>query len=67
MYEVRVCRLVASLTGAAESLLSESEQHVLTHTTVSRLVIVLHPPDMLPIPLCHLWVRGTKKDIKKKL
>ena len=54
-----------ALTGAAESLLAEAEQHALTHAAVGRQVKVLHPPNMLPIPLCHLWVKGRGKDIKQ--
>lgn len=50
--------LLCALTVAAESLLPEAEQHVQTHTAISRLIKVLHPPDVLPIFLYHLWVRG---------
>ena len=46
--------LLCALTVAAESLLPEAEQHVQTHTAISRLIKVLHPPDVLPIFLYHL-------------
>lgn len=58
------CRWLWVLTGAAEALLPEAEQHALTHAAVRRLVKVLHPPNVLPIPLCHLRVRRRQNGFK---
>lgn len=53
------CQLWAP-TGAAESLLPEAEEHVVTQTAVSWFVEVFHPPYMLSILLRHLWGKGQK-------
>lgn len=60
------CWQPGALTGAAETLFSEAEQHVLTHAAVGRLVKVLQPPDMLAVSLSHLWVRRRQETVKKR-
>lgn len=53
-YTAAPCWQPGALTGAAESLFAEAQQHVLTHAAVGGLVKVLHPPDMLAVPLRNL-------------
>lgn len=61
------CQLWAP-TGAAESLLPEAKEHVVTQTAVSWFVEVFHPPYMLSILLRHLWGKGSKmkRSVSKK-
>ena len=47
------------LTGAAQSLLPQTQQHALAHVAVNRLVEMFHPPKMLAVLLGHLVVEGT--------
>ena len=54
---VAPCCLFCALTGAAEPLLPQTQQHVLTHIAVGWFVEMLHSPDMLTIPLCFLTER----------
>ena len=67
-YTSAPCWRPGALTSAAEALFSEAQQHALTHAAVGRLVKVLHPPDMLAIPLRYLYVRRrlTKKRRRKR-
>lgn len=53
-----VLKLTELLTGAAESLLPESNQHVETQVTVGRLVEVLQSPHMLPVVFYILQKRN---------
>lgn len=48
----------ASLTGAAEALLPQADQHVEAQVAVGRLVEVLQPPHVLPVVLHVLQVEG---------
>lgn len=48
------CRWLWALTGATESLLPQPEKHALANAAVCWLVKMFHPPNMLPVPLCHL-------------
>lgn len=63
-YTAAPCWRPGALTGAAESLFAEAQQHVLTHAAVGGLVKVLHPPDMLAVPLRNLEMWG--EDWKEK-
>lgn len=45
---------VEVLTGAAQPLLPQPQQHALAHVAVNRLVEVLHPPEVLAVLLRHL-------------
>lgn len=58
------CWRPGALTAAAESLFAEAQQHALAHAAVGRLVKVLHPPDVLAVPLRNLEVWG--EDLKKE-
>lgn len=42
------------LTGAAQALLPQTQQHALTHVAVHGLVEMFHPPQVLPVFLSHL-------------
>lgn len=42
------------LTGAAETLFAQPQQHILTDVAVHRLVKMLHPPQVLAVSLSHL-------------
>lgn len=46
------------LTGAAETLFAEPQQHILTDVAVHRLVEMFHPPQVLAISLGHLGKTG---------
>lgn len=53
----------ASLTGAAEALLPQADQHVEAQVAVGRLVEVLQPPHVLPVVLHVLQVGEGGKHI----
>lgn len=57
----------ASLTGAAEALLPQADQHVEAQVAVGRLVEVLQPPHVLPVVLHVLQVGGQKHNNVDKL
>lgn len=50
---------VQGLTGAAQSLLPQTQQHALAHVAINRLVEMFHPPKVLAVLLGHLVVEGT--------
>lgn len=52
----------ASLTGAAEALLPQADQHVEAQVAVGRLVEVLQPPHVLPVIL-HVLRDGEGKNM----
>lgn len=54
-------RICAVLTGAAQSLLPQAQQHALANVTVDGLVEMFHSPKVLAICLDHLVGRGAMK------
>lgn len=50
------------LTGAAQALLPQAQQHALANVTVDGLVEMFHPPKVLAIRLDHLFGRGATKN-----
>ena len=59
----RVCNVAplwrsGVLTGAAQALLPQAQQHALAHVAVNGLVEVFHPPEVLTVSLGHLLVKG---------
>lgn len=55
----------ASLTGAAEALLPQTNQHVEAQVAVGRFVEVLEPPHVLPVVLHMLRQKKTNKKLIK--
>lgn len=55
----------AVLTGAAEPLFPQTQQHALTHVAVNGLVEVFHPPKVLPVFLGHLIRDGRTSEVMK--
>lgn len=59
---INVVSCGAELTGTAQALLSQSNQHIQTQVTICRFTKVLQSPHMLPIILHILQDRESEKD-----